>query len=118
MVLPASALISLRSMVRPAPLTGLYSRLSACCCTEADAFITVWASPKPSDAPNPVMVWYVVAPLMDAVSWAAAGPAPAATPVPASRTVRAPAATRKAGRRQAREMSRGISTGWPFVAEI
>ena len=57
MVEPESALISLRRMVRPAPLVGLYSRLRACCWTEGDAFITVAASPKPSDAPNPAIVW-------------------------------------------------------------
>src|ERR1035438_3526020 len=35
----------------------------------------VLACPKPSDAPNPAMVWNVDAPLMVAVSAAAAGPA-------------------------------------------
>ena len=57
MVLPESALIQLRRMVSPAPLVGLYSRPSACCWTEDEAFITVLASPKASEAPKPVMVW-------------------------------------------------------------
>ena len=41
MVLPESALISLRRMVSPAPEVGLYSRPSACCWTADGAFITV-----------------------------------------------------------------------------
>ena len=57
MVMPESALISLRRMVRPAPAVGLYSRSSACCCAAAGAFITASAWPNPSDAPNPAMVW-------------------------------------------------------------
>ena len=44
-------------MFSPAPEVGLYSRPSACCWTAEEAFITVLASPKPSEAPNPVMVW-------------------------------------------------------------
>jgi hypothetical protein len=39
----------------------------------------VLAWPKPSDAPNPAMVWYVVAPLMVAVSAAEAGTVAAKT---------------------------------------
>src|ERR1039458_269066 len=39
------------------------------------AFSMVPACPKPSEAPNPAMVWNVDAPLMLAVSAAAAGPA-------------------------------------------
>jgi hypothetical protein len=59
MVVPESALISFRRMVRPAPEVGLYRSLSAYCWTEEEAFITVAASPKPSEAPNPAMVWCV-----------------------------------------------------------
>jgi len=62
MVMPGSALISFRSVVRPAPLVGLYSRLSTCCWTAAGSFITVWAWPNASDAPNPAIRWYLVAP--------------------------------------------------------
>ena len=72
MVLPESALIQLRKIVRPAPDAGLYSRPSACCWTDEEAFITVCASPNASEAPNPVIVWNVVAPLIVAVSAAAA----------------------------------------------
>src|SRR5258708_25300632 len=86
MVLPESALIQLRKIVRPAPDAGLYSRPSACCWTDEEAFITVCASPNASEAPNPVIVWNVAAPLMVAVSAAAAGPAPATSP-PAARAI-------------------------------
>ena len=84
MVLPESALIQFRRIVRPAPDAGLYRSFSACCWTDEEAFITVCASPNASEAPNPVIVWNVVAPLMVAVSAAAAGPALATSP-PAAR---------------------------------
>ena len=46
--------------------------------------MTVCASPNASEAPNPVIVWNVVAPLMVAVSAAVAGPAWATSAPPAS----------------------------------
>jgi hypothetical protein len=58
MVEPASALTSLRKIVRPAPCVGLKSKLSTCLRTGAGAFISVLACPNPSDTPNPAMVWY------------------------------------------------------------
>jgi hypothetical protein len=67
MVSPGSALISLRKIVRPAPVVGLYRSASTCCWTEELAFMTVAAWPKASEAPNPVIVWNVVAPLIVAV---------------------------------------------------
>ena len=74
MVPPESALISLRRIVSPAPEVGLNRSLSAWVWVAEAAFSMVLACPKPSDAPNPVMVWNVDAPLMVAVSAAAAGP--------------------------------------------
>ncbi len=73
MVVPESALISLRKMVRPAPPDVPYRYLSTCCWTDDDASMTVDAWPNPSEAPKPAMVWYVVAPLIVAVSAASAG---------------------------------------------
>src|ERR1700735_1912009 len=73
MVSPESALISLRKMVRPAPPDVPDRDLSTCCWTDDDASMTVDAWPNPSEAPKPVMVWNVVAPLIVAVSAASAG---------------------------------------------
>ena len=67
-VLPEVAPISLRRMVNPAPVVGLYRSASASCWTEEEAFITAAASPNASEAPNPAIVWYVVDPLIDALS--------------------------------------------------
>jgi hypothetical protein len=53
MVSPGSALISLRKIVSPAPVVGLYRSASTCCWTEELAFMTVAAWPKASEAPNP-----------------------------------------------------------------
>ena len=72
-VSPESALISLRKMVRPAPPDVLYRYLSTCCWTDDDASMTVDAWPNPSETPKPAIVWYVVAPLIAAVSAASAG---------------------------------------------
>ena len=104
---PESALIQFRRIVRPAPDAGLYRSASACCCTDEDAFITVCASPNASEAPNPVIVWNVVAPLIVAVSAAAAGPAPATSP-PAARVITpAPAAASIRARRKNGLVERG-----------
>ena len=70
---PLSALISLRKMVRPAPPEVLNRNLSACCWTDDDPFMIVDAWPNPSEAPNPVIVWKVVPPLIVAVLAASAG---------------------------------------------
>src|SRR5579863_5312603 len=107
MVVPESALIQLRKIVRPAPDVGLYRSFSTCCCTGDEAFITVDAWPKASEAPNPVIVWYVVAPLMVAVSAAAADPAPATSP-PAASAI-APAADAAVSR--AHRMNSGVVRG-------
>src|SRR5258708_24596297 len=115
MVLPESALIQLRKIVRPAPDVGLYSRPSACCWTDEEAFMTVCASPNASEAPNPVIVWNVVAPLMVAVSAAAAGPA-AATRPPAPSAIRpATEAASKRARRMNSGAVRGSATGPPYL---
>src|SRR5579863_1631683 len=99
MVVPESALIQLRKIVRPAPDVGLYRSFSTCCCTGDEAFITVDAWPKASEAPNPVIVWNVVAPLMVAVSAAAAGPATATSPpAPSATTPAAETASNRARR--------------------
>ena len=107
MVLPESALIQLRRIVRPAPDVGLYRSFSACCWTDEEAFITVCASPNASEAPNPVIVWNVVAPLMVAVSAAAAGPAPATSPPAPSATTPATEAVSNRARRKNGGVVRG-----------
>ena len=55
-VSPESALISLRRIVRPAPLVGLKKSFSAAVSTDDDAPMIVSAWPKPSEAPKPVIV--------------------------------------------------------------
>ena len=96
MVSPESALISLRRMVRPAPVVGLYRSLSTCCWTDDEASMTVAAWPNASEAPNPLMVWKVCAPLIVAVSAAAAGPAVTASPHSINASAPTPATTRGA----------------------
>jgi hypothetical protein len=56
MVLPGSALISFRRMVRPAPLVVLYRSLSACRWTADEACLIASAWPKPSETPNPAIL--------------------------------------------------------------
>src|SRR5450631_1009541 len=60
------------------------------------------------------MVWKVVAPLMDAVSAAAAGPATAASPAALIASVTTPTSARNAARRSTLDMVRGITTGPPL----
>src|SRR5437763_16920668 len=100
MVEPESALIQLRKIVRPAPVVGPYRSFSAACWTDDEAFITVCASPKASDAPKPVTVWRVDAPLIVAVSAARAGTALLTSAPPASARAPAPARGRKRARRR------------------
>src|ERR1017187_1856024 len=79
-VVPGSALISLRMISSPAPEVVLSSRLKACCCSDEGAFITADAWPNASAKPNPAMAWCVVEGVMVALSAASAGTAGRTTP--------------------------------------
>ena len=99
-VVPGSALISLRMMSSPAPEVVLSSRLKACCCSDEDAFITADAWPNASAKPNPAMVWCVADPVMVALSAASAGAAGRTAPSAVAHTNAAdPASAVRSGRR-------------------
>ena len=111
---PESALIRCAGSSGPAPEVGLYSRFSACCCGPTTAFMTVEACPNASDAPNPAIVWYVVAPLIAAVSAAAAGPAVAPSPTAIRATAVKPARIRNVTPRANPVIVRWLATMPPF----